>query len=268
MPAEVPLPRSAPEPGPDGSAPAAPERVLPDPGPAGSTAPPRRTHRWGLGAFVLVQVVFYGVSALIGFAFGGGLSAAGLILAIAVPTVLAAATAVVITRVRGNGPRVDLGLVWSWHDVGVGLVYGVAGLAVTIPAALLYLAIVGPDQAGSALGDVFAGVRAGPVAAVAVVLVVVLLAPLCEEIVYRGLLWGAVERRTTARWVPVVVTTLLFAFAHFELTRAPLLFVVALPLALARLKTGRLVASVVAHQVNNLLPGVLLALTLVGAVPV
>ena len=41
----------------------------------------------------------------------------------------------------------------------------------------------------------------------------------------------------------------------------------ALPIALARLRTGRLVASVVAHQVNNLLPGVLLALVLVGALP-
>lgn len=106
--------------------------------------------------------------------------------------------------------------------------------------------------------------RAGPGVAVAVVLVVVVLAPLCEEIVYRGLLWGALERLAPPRWVPFVVTTVLFALAHFELTRTPLLFVVALPIALARLRTGRLAASVVAHQVNNLLPGVVLALALLG----
>jgi hypothetical protein len=47
-----------------------------------------------------------------------------------------------------------------------------------------------------------------------------------------------------------------------------LLFVVALPIALARLRTGRLLASVVAHQVNNLLPGVVLAMTLLGVAPV
>ena len=68
-------------------------------------------------------------------------------------------------------------------------------------------------------------------------------------------------------WVPFVVTTLLFALAHFEFTRTPLLFVVALPIALARMRTGRLTASVVAHQVNNLLPGVVLALAIVGVVP-
>jgi uncharacterized protein len=69
------------------------------------------------------------------------------------------------------------------------------------------------------------------------------------------------------RWAPFVVTTLLFAVAHFEFTRTPLLLVVALPIALARLRTGRLGASVVAHQVNNLLPGVVLALALLGVAP-
>jgi hypothetical protein len=127
---------------------------------------------------------------------------------------------------------------------------------------------VGPESASSAIGDVFAGLRAGPVAAIGVALVVVVLAPICEEIVYRGLLWGALERYALPRWVPFVVTTLLFALAHFEFTRTPLLFVVALPIALARLRTGRLLASVVAHQVNNLLPGVVLAMTLLGVAPV
>ena len=234
----------------------------------GATAPPRRTHRWGIGAYLVVEAVFVGVSLLIGFAFlGRPISVTALTLALAVPTVLAAAVAVLITRLRGNGPRADLGLVWSWHDVRVGIAYGLGGLVITIPASLLYVVIVGAESAGSAVGDVFEGLRAGPLAALAVVLVVVVLAPLCEEIVYRGLLWGALERYALPRWVPFVVTTLLFAVAHFEFTRTPLLFVVALPIALARLRTGRLAASVVAHQVNNLVPGVVLALALVGVLP-
>jgi len=152
--------------------------------------------------------------------------------------------------------------------VRAGIAYGVGGLVITIPASLFYVVLVGPEGASSAVGDVFAGLRAGPLAAATVVLVVVVLAPLCEEIVYRGLLWGALERYALPSWVPFVVTTLLFAVAHFEFTRTPLLFVVALPIALARLRTGRLAASVVAHQVNNLLPGVVLALALLGVTPV
>jgi membrane protease YdiL (CAAX protease family) len=253
-----------------------PALVPPEPVPVGPLPPeaaaivaqPRRTHRWGLGAYVVVEAVFIGVSLLIGVALlRERVSVGTLTVALTLPTVLAAGTAVLITRLRGNGPRADLGLVWSWQDIRSGIAYGFGGLAVTIPASLLYAVIIGPDRASSAIGDVFAGLRAGPVAALAVVLVVVLLAPLCEEIVYRGLLWGALERYALPRWVPFVVTTLLFAIAHFELTRTPLLFVVALPIALARLRTGRLAASVVAHQVNNLLPGVVLALTLLGVVP-
>ena len=257
--------------GPDGPGwPASEAPTLPMRVPAGEPVrAPRRTHRWGVGAYVIVEAVFLGASVLIGAALrGGGPSVGALTGALAVPTVLAAATAVLITRLRGNGPRIDLGWVWSWHDVRVGLAYGFGGLVITIPASLLYVVLVGPERASSSVGDVFAGLRAGPVAAVGVALVVVIIAPICEEIVYRGLLWGAIERYPVARWVPFVVTTLLFAVAHFELTRTPLLFIVALPIALARLRTGRLAASVVAHQVNNLLPGTLLALTLLGVVQI
>ena len=99
--------------------------------------------------------------------------------------------------------------------------------------------------------------RAGPALAVLIFVLVVFVAPLCEEIVYRGLLWGAVER-----WAPSAGGArdhdLLFALAHFEFTRTPLLLVVAIPIGIARVITGRLPAGVIAHQINNLLPGVVL----------
>lgn len=227
---------------------------------------PVRTHRWGLGAYVLVEAVFLLTSVLIGWAVLGDLPVvAGLILALAVPTVLAAATAVLVTVLRGNGPRTDLRLQWSWSDVGLGAAFGLGGLVLTVPASLVYVAIVGPD-ASSAVGDVFGSVRTGPVLAAVVLGIVVFLAPLCEEIVYRGLLWGGIERLAN-RWVAFGVTTLLFAMAHFEFTRTPLLLIVAIPIAVARLYTGRLLPSIVAHQVNNLLPGVVLMLGLLGVMP-
>ncbi|OLS99979.1 hypothetical protein BJF90_37010 [Pseudonocardia sp. CNS-004] len=229
---------------------------------------PVRTHRWGLGAYLLAEAVFLVVGAVISLsiAFSGIEPGIGvLILGLAAPTLLAAGTAILITKVRGNGPRIDLRLEWSWRDVGLGLAFGFGGLVLTIPASMVFIAIVGPD-ATSAVGDALGGLRAGPVLAVIVLLIVVLVAPMCEEILYRGLLWGGVER-LAGRWVAFGVTTVLFALAHFELTRAPLLLVVAIPIALARLYTGRLLPSIVAHQVNNLLPGVMLMLGLLGVVP-
>jgi membrane protease YdiL (CAAX protease family) len=102
--------------------------------------------------------------------------------------------------------------------------------------------------------------------AIVVLLTVVIIGPACEEIVYRGLLWGGVEK-LAGRWAAFGVSTLLFALAHFEFERTPLLLVVAIPIAVARLYTGRLLASIVAHQINNLLPGIALALGLLGVVP-
>jgi membrane protease YdiL (CAAX protease family) len=264
--------------GPPGAYPAGPPGAYPPawpagyapypPGPGRQPGPPARTHRWGLGAYFLVEAVFLLASVAVAGILGDRLSssAGALVIALVVPTVLAAGTALLVTWWRGNGPAIDLGLQFSWRDVGIGLAFGVGGLVITIPASLLYVAIVGNDTT-SAVGEEFGGVRSGPLLAVVVFVIVVFVAPLCEEIVYRGLLWGAVEKLGAKRWWALVITTVVFALAHFEFTRTPLLLVVAIPIALSRLYTGRLTAGVVAHGVNNLLPAVSLVLMLLGVLP-
>ncbi|WP_202968488.1 CPBP family intramembrane glutamic endopeptidase [Pseudonocardia sp. HH130629-09] len=227
--------------------------------------PPPRPFR-GLLAFLVVEIVFLGSSFLLAVGLGEVDSAQEVLLAIVVPTILAALTCVVWTRVFGSGPVSDLGLQFRWEDVGIGLLIGVAGLFVTIPAALAYLYLVGPDLTTS-VGVAFEGIRTTWPVALAVMVGVVVIAPVCEEIVYRGLLWNAVAHWIGNRWVVFVLTTAVFALAHLEFLRAPLLFVVALPLGIARLLTGRVTAGIVAHAVNNFLPGLALALMLVGAFP-
>lgn len=263
-----PAPYGQPPYGPASYGPALDGSAVPRAGRFGPPPPARMPHRWGLGAYVLVEAVFLLVSVLLGYLFAGKLtSSAGVVaLALVVPTLCAAGLALLITRIRGNGPRIDLGLHVSKRDILVGLTCGVAGLAITIPASLVYAAIAGAD-AGSAVGEVLGGVHAGPALAVTIFVIVVFVAPVCEEIVYRGLLWGAVERLGANRWWTLVVTTIVFALAHFEFSRTPLLLVVAIPIGVARLITGRLSAGVIAHQINNLLPGIVLALGLLGVVP-
>jgi membrane protease YdiL (CAAX protease family) len=212
--------------------------------------------------------VFLLTSALLAYALAGSLtsSAWAIALALSVPTICAAGLAALITRIRGNGPRIDLGLTMNRRDVVVGVACGLAGLAITIPASVLYVAIVGAD-ATSAVGEALGGIRATPALAVLIFVLVVFVAPFCEEVVYRGLLWGAVERLGANRWWALGITTLVFALAHLEFTRTPLLLVVAIPIGIARVITGRLPAGVIAHQINNLLPGLVLMLGLLGVVP-
>lgn len=227
---------------------------------------PRR-HRWGLGAFVVVEAAYLLASILLAMQFSGPGPAdvAVVVLVVGAPSILAAALAILITRVRGNGPGIDLRLQWSWRSAGFGLLFGVAGLFVTIPASLLWTAIVGED-ANSAAGLVFGEARGTWAWAVVVFVLIVGVAPICEEIVYRGLLWGALEQRW-GRWVAFGVSTVVFSVAHLELTRTPLLLIVAIPIGLARLYTDSLNASIVAHQVTNLLPGLVLMFTVAGALP-
>jgi membrane protease YdiL (CAAX protease family) len=76
------------------------------------------------------------------------------------------------------------------------------------------------------------------------------LAPVVEELIFRGLLYGWVESRWGSMWA-LVVSSLAFGYAHVE----PLHIVMVLPLGFLfgwlRRRTNSLAPSVVAHIVNN-----------------
>ncbi|GAA1335064.1 CPBP family intramembrane glutamic endopeptidase [Saccharothrix algeriensis] len=235
-------------------------------------SPRRAGQRWGFGAFLLVEAVFVLTAVFItaiartsGADIGS--SVAFILVGSMVPTVLAAAVAVAITRVRGNGPLVDLRLEWNWADVKVGLKLGLLGLGLTYLAALVWSRVVGDQNATSAIGELVDGVGLPLAAAIAMFLYVCFVGPICEELIYRGLLWGAIERQGWSQWAAFVLTTLIFAASHLEPLRTSLLIVIALPIGIARLITRRLTASVVAHVVNNFLPGLTLLLVSVGVMP-
>jgi membrane protease YdiL (CAAX protease family) len=212
---------------------------------------------------------------------GPGLRLPGsvLVTALVVPTVAAGLVALIGAALLGQGSlrerlRSQLSVRWRASDVGIGLVVGLLGLAITVPASLLWARLVGEGEANSAVGEVFHDLRLPLGWAFMLFLAVWLIAPACEELVYRGALWRAMEYWQWHRWVIFGLTTVLFslahplfAWSHTELLRTPLLVVISLPLALARLLTGNLLASVVAHQLNNLLPAIGLFLLTQGAVP-
>lgn len=231
-----------------------------------------RTHRWGFGAFLLVFAVLVLSAVLIGAiahldAPGAGISVPVAVIGTMVPPVLAAGVALLVTVLRGNGPRLDLRWTWRWADVRVGLRFGLIGLVCTTVAAFVWTRVVGEENASSALGKLVDNQRLPLAAAIAMFLFIWLLGPVCEEIIYRGLLWGALERLNWGRWVVFGLTTVIFAVSHLEPLRTLLLLVIAVPIGLARLVTGRLGASIIAHQINNFLPALAVLLIAVGVMP-
>lgn len=87
---------------------------------------------------------------------------------------------------------------------------------------------------------------------------VTLLAPLVEEVMYRGLIQRSLVRAGVSRWGAIVLTSVVFAAAHiaaapansvFVLTIS--LFVLSLSLGWAYEKTGRLLTPIVMHGLFN-----------------
>ena len=230
---------------------------------------PPRTHRWGFGAFLTVFAVLVLAAVLIGAIAnlespGQDISVPVAVIGTTVPTLLAAGVAILFTVLRGNGPRIDLCWSFRWADIRVGVRFGLIGLVCTSVAAFLWTKLVGEDNANSALGKLVEGQRLPIVAAIAMFLFIWLIGPVCEEIIYRGLLWGALERLNWGRWLVFGLTTVIFAVSHLEPLRTSLLLVIGIPIGLARLVTGRLGASIVAHQVNNFLPALAVLLMALG----
>ena len=248
---------------------------LPLPLPPEPPAPP--PHRWGFGAFLLAEAVFLLTSVLVPMVAAIPYTLSGprtaddplvpgpvLVAALTIPPLVAALVGIYVTKFRGNGPVIDLRLRFGWRDVGIGVACGVVGVFMTIPLGLLWARWVGEENANSAIGEVFDGRQMALALAIIVFLDVWLLAPICEEIIFRGLLWRSMERREWNRWLILGVTSVIFAFAHFEPQRAPLLIAIGLPIGVARLLSGRLAAPVIAHQINNFLPAIVLTALLLG----
>ena len=96
----------------------------------------------------------------------------------------------------------------------------------------------------------------------AVVLMAVLTAPLVEEVVYRGVLYSAFEKRLGAT-TAVMFTSLLFGLVHVpqywpSIGTVLLIFLLSVILTLVRARTGNLLPSIVVHLIFNALQSALI----------
>ena len=78
----------------------------------------------------------------------------------------------------------------------------------------------------------------------------VILAPMAEEILFRGLLYGALVGRVKTKWT-IIITAAAFAAVHLQVFYFLPLFVMGLILGWARHKSGSLTASFLIHSFNN-----------------
>ncbi len=151
---------------------------------------------------------------------------------------------------RPTQPRRDLLL---GIGVGIALIFVGGGTLYVVREVVSVLTGETPQQPE----QIVACVRGASLAFMAPVVVVV--APIGEEIFFRGFLYTALRGRLRV-WVAAVLSSLVFGLVHVYPLLIPALFVVGLGLSLLYERRQSLLAPVVAHATFNIIGFVAIAL--------
>ena len=207
-----------------------------------------------LAAFVVSNLV--GAAILLAAGYGGAddpdppiwLTA---VLQVPFWVVLVGGTAL-FSRRKGTGDLgIDMGLRAEPRDAVLGLPIGVLTQLVLVP--LLYLPIfwifdLDPDELSDAARELTD--RASGAGVVVLVLLVVVGAPIVEELFFRGFVMGAIDRAFGTGW-GLWLSALFFGATHFQLLQLPALVLFGLVAGLLVHRYGRLGPAIFAHMGFN-----------------
>lgn len=174
-------------------------------------------------------------------------------LSILIGCVLLVAISVLIIRLKGGSLPQYLALKPFSPSVGIGmlgllLIFMIASQALTYVLDMAPLVFVDPlyQSVSSVWLLIFA---------------MVVVAPIYEEVIFRGILWSAIAEQFTASSysanhgaiVASIVTSLIFAVIHVQygIYEISTIVVLALIFCYARIKSGSLLLPIVLHIVNN-----------------
>lgn len=213
---------------------------------------------WVLGSFVLVQIVLgfvlNGLSAL-GVSFEGANEAV-------VSTIVGGIIYVLtITMVIGlpwlmkkyQTSRKDLGLEQQprWFDfllAPAGFIVYIILSAILLFLATQYLTFIDFDEAQ----DTGFNLLRQPFEYVLAFLMLVVIAPVAEEVLFRGYLFGKLQKHVPI-WVAILLTSGLFAFVHGAWNVGIDVFALSIVLCLLRVVSKSLWPSIFLHMIKNAL---------------
>jgi CAAX protease family protein len=236
--------------------------------------PARRRIQWGLPGVVLAWVAGIVVAGIAAAAVGSAANVpadrfsddVGVLLASVIGQAIGIiGTLEILAVVRGRGSlATDFGLVArppgnSWGRAGMWLLAGVGLQIVSLPFLQLLVDVHGKAETQDVV-EQFEKAR-GP-SLVVFAIVVVTVAPVAEELLFRGALLRVLMRRMTPPWA-AFVSALAFAAVHplssptiGSVIAVPALFALGLVSAAVAIRTGNLSASILLHAGFNLLTAV------------
>ena len=142
---------------------------------------------------------------------------------------------------------------WRLRPFSSAIRSAMAGWFMVTPVVMLtgwlLVRLVGDPSGSNPLLELVLASR-DPLALALLAFTAVILAPLFEEIVFRGALLPVLARRLGSSW-GVLLSALFFAMAHISLGELAPLTVLGIGLAMVRLSSGRLLPSVLMHGLWN-----------------
>lgn len=163
---------------------------------------------------------------------------------------------VYVSRQKGHGIKRDFGWGLNWQDIGIGLAAGFGLLVMAGIAGFVISEIAGDIAEESSNTDFLTDAKDSPWVIVLVV-AVTLGAPITEELLFRGLMLRAWQKRSGST-IAVIGSTILFTAVHYQggslLDALPLFVVIGslgAGLAVLTLRTNRLAPAIIAHMLFN-----------------
>lgn len=114
----------------------------------------------------------------------------------------------------------------------------------------LILRFTGKAFENPQIENITGGMRLTPIDLVLLLILVAIIAPVAEELLFRGLLYP-VLRRSWGVTLAIILNALLFGFAHVVLILIPGLFFVGLILAWVRERSGSVIPGMLLHALQN-----------------
>lgn len=142
-----------------------------------------------------------------------------------------------------------LGLRFRWVDAPIGAVVGVATQLLVVPALYLpFRSLIDDDDLSGPARDLLDG--AGGIGLAVIGVSVVVVAPVVEELFFRGLLLRSMQDRwgTVAA---VVGSSVVFGATHFQPLQFPALATAGAVFAVSAVRTGRLGTAIAVHAAFN-----------------
>lgn len=214
------------------------------------------TERWGLGdavagivlAFLLSNIVGVGILLAAGWRSSADIPMWGFGV-LQIPLWGGYIGVAIYAAAKGSGVERAFGLVVRAFDPIIGLTVGVICQLLVLPAIYFPIfRITGTDSEElSRPAKQLASGAQSPWGWALFAVLVGLVAPVVEELFFRGLLLRSLSKKGLPAWSAVLISAGVFASLHFQVLQFPGLFVFGIVLAVMAVASGRLGWSVFAH---------------------